>query len=241
MRNHKILLPALTAAAALMILTGCSTTANESTKPSETTSAAETSGSESASSANETSADESTSSVLQEVTLTAHTYDGTDENYIFTYDEEGRITSMARYLNSDTAPEDASLDETLYVDYSGDSPDVHFNDELFRNRSEDDADYPTVYEVTTFDDGTLKYVYAGCDAAMKFEFNEDGLPIYCSVTQDMGDYAIEYSQDSDGRYVFASAVDEYPGHFDEDSAADSDATSVHSEHPSTFDGEVVYR
>lgn len=226
MHKRNILLSLVAGTAALCILTGCSGTSDTSSAA-----AAEDEGS--------TAAD---AAVLRQVTLTAHTYSGTDENYIVTYDEEGRISSMACYYDSMEAPEDPVLDFTLYVDYSDGTPDVRFNDEILAERSVDDADYPTIFEVTTFDSGSLQYVHAGCGSAMQFEFNEDGLPIYCSVTQDMGDYAIEYTKDEDGRYVFAGAADEYPGHFDEEAAdADNPPVSERSLHPADCEGEVLYR
>ena len=215
----KILTLTLAAVTTIGLLAGCGAAENGSA--SDTSSQAE-----------------ETAAAVKQVKLVAHTSDGIDQNFVFTYDESGRISSIGCYQDTDQAPEDKSQDDTLYVDYTSGTADVNYGQELLDASSPEDADYPKVFETSLYDDGTLKYVYAGRDAATKVEFNEDGLPVYCAQTQDMGDYAIEYTANEDGTYSFAGATDEYPGHFDEDS--EGVTAAERTENPATFDGEVIY-
>lgn len=224
MKSLKRLLALTTAiAAAAFMVTGCGTSEKDA---SSIIASSQTSVSE-----------ETTASALKQVKLIAHTSWNEDQNFVVNYDEDGRIISMGCYTDTDQASADKSEDDTLYVDYTSGKPEVSYNSEILAALSPDDADYPTVFDVETFDNGSLKYVYAGHGAALQFEFDENGLPIYCSETQDMGDYAIKYTQGADGKFAFESAVDEMPGHFDEKSG---ETAGVRETDAATFDGEVVY-
>ncbi len=223
MKNLKKVLALTTAiAAAAFMVTGCGASGNDAA------------GSSSAS--EQTSASESSESVLKQVKLVAHT-DSQDQNFIVNYDEEGRIISMGCYIDTDKAPADKAEDDTLYVDYTSGKAEVSYNSEILAALSPEDVDYPTVQEVTTFDNGSPKYVFASHGAALKFEFDENGLPVYCSQTQDMGDYAIGYGQDENGRFIFTGAIEENPGYFDGVSGED---VGVNVLDASAFEGEVIY-
>lgn len=225
MKNLKKVLALTTAiAAAAFMITGCGSSGNDaagSTAASEQTSAAA----------------ESSESALKQVKLVAHTSWGEDQNFIVNYDEEGRIISMGCYIDTDEAPADKAEDDTLYVDYTSGKAEVNYNSEILAALSQEDIDYPTVQEVTTYDNGSPKYVFASHGTALKFEFDENGLPVYCSQTQDMGDYAIGYGQDESGRFIFTGAIEENPGHFD---GASGEDVGVNVLDASAFEGEVIY-
>ncbi len=222
---QKVVCFAVAAAMAAGMLTGCVSSAGS-------TAASSTAAQQAASS------EQQTAGVLKQIKLTAH--GEMDTTFIIGYDEQGRVQSMGAYAGAETAPEDATRDYTLHVDYTDGAANVAYNEELVAAYTDPQyMEYPEIYEVKTFESGAIQYVNASCDgAAMRFEFSEDGLLLYCSLGQEMGDYALSYTQGEDGRYVFAGAEDEYPGHFDE---AEAGSDAQRGWDAATFDGEVTYQ
>ncbi len=232
-------LTALIMAGAALTLTGCAAESESMQSDTEAAEAAETSdsevagNSEAAEETTEQGAEQAETPALKQVRITAHDTDW-DQNYVVNYDEEGRIISLACYHNSEEAPTDPATDNTVYVEYDGTKVDAHYREEFLSLYAEDDPMYPRI-DVAEVTDGRLSRLEAGSDAALRFAFDENGLPTHCMESQEAGDYAITYTQNDDGTYSFASAAFEVPGYFDTDVMEGTEIANS-----ATFDGEVIY-
>lgn len=178
---------------------------------------------------------------LKQVKILVHPTGGGTMYFTVDYDEEGRASAMYCRFDEDTEPATPAEDDAMYVDYSSGMPDVYYRPE-FVNAYLDAPYLPSIADVQTYDDGSLKLVYGGFGAALEFEFDENGLPTYVLCAQDDISHKLTYTQGADGRFAFADGAEIY-GHFIDgfDIPYTRVAPDVYVNHSASYEGWVEYQ
>ena len=197
-RYTKLTAMALTVAGAMTLLAGCSSMAAASVDTAASTAQAEASPAEStpAETPAPTATPEPTPApapVLKTVDLRIQ---GSTMNAVFTYDEEGRVSR----IDNLGGPDDYTYCAPLNVDYLDGQATVSYDPDYLAKFSEDEPFYPSVTDVQTYEDGSLKSVSAASGTGTTIWFNQDGLPTFYSDAQDDFGYLIDYVKDTDGKY-----------------------------------------
>lgn len=112
------------------------------------------------------------------------------------YDEQGRLIEIDDVFDDGTAP---AFVTALYINYDEEGKaDVHF-DRALAAEYEGTPGEMNVYDVETYEDGTIEFIDAGNGARWNMEFNEQGLPTYYMIAQENYGYLITYTEDENGQ------------------------------------------